>query len=216
MVYEETNTIELKEELTDEVKEEISAFLNSKGGIICVGVSKDGKKLYPFSNQRDRDEASLKVANWLRDVFFPIPSCLVEHDFNEDNILIIRVSEGPNKPYYIREKGPKPSGTFVRLGTSKRKATEFEILSMIMDSSGYRYESDVSEEQNLTFRFFDQMMEEHELPFDKRTKINLGIMSADGTFSNLGLLMSDQCPIQVKVAEYDEAMNFRLKKIFEY
>ena len=39
MIYKESETVELKEELTTDVKKEIVAFLNSKkGGVIYVGV----------------------------------------------------------------------------------------------------------------------------------------------------------------------------------
>ena len=50
MKYEESNQIELKQELNDDIKNEIVAFLNTEGGIIYVGVSDDGNPI-GFSGQ---------------------------------------------------------------------------------------------------------------------------------------------------------------------
>ena len=48
--------------------------------------------------------------------------------------MVIEVDEGKDKPYYLREKGPKPAGVYKRVGRSIRKANEDEILRMIMSS----------------------------------------------------------------------------------
>ena len=42
--------------------------------------------------------------------------------------------------------------------------------------------------------------------------IGLNLMRPKGQFTNLGLLISDQSPIAVKIAEYDDEMNFKPKK----
>ena len=41
-MYKESLSVELKRELIDEIKNEIVAFLNTKGGTIIVGVNDDG------------------------------------------------------------------------------------------------------------------------------------------------------------------------------
>ncbi len=76
-----------------------------------------------------------------------MPTHLVKHYFNENGILVIEVNEGYDKPYYLREKGPKPAGVYKRVGRSIRKVNEDEILRMIMSSKNYIYENDISEEQ---------------------------------------------------------------------
>ena len=62
---------------------------------------------------------------------------MVDFSYNEDDVLTIHVKEGDSKPYYLTEKGPKPGGTYVRVGRSKRQADDSEILTMIRDSSGW-------------------------------------------------------------------------------
>ena len=53
-MYIESNVIELKEQLVDDVKKEIVAFLNTDGGTIYVGVKDDGT-VVPFTSQKEKD-----------------------------------------------------------------------------------------------------------------------------------------------------------------
>ena len=64
----------------------------------------------------------IKVANWIQEAFYPLPSNLIKHYFNEDNVLVINVKKGEERPYYLKDKGPKPSGVYRRVGTTTRKA----------------------------------------------------------------------------------------------
>ena len=41
-MYQESETIELKRELTKNIKKEIVAFANTKGGTIYIGIDDDG------------------------------------------------------------------------------------------------------------------------------------------------------------------------------
>ena len=53
-MYCESNVIELKEQLVDDVKKEIVAFLNTDGGTIYVGVKDDGTVVPFISKKRKR------------------------------------------------------------------------------------------------------------------------------------------------------------------
>ena len=213
-MYCESSVVELKSKLTDEVKNEIIAFLNTRGGKIYVGVNDDGTISQSFIEE-DRDTLSLKLASWLQDAFYPLPSNHVTFDFNENGVLEIDVIEGNNKPYYLKDKGPKPSGVYKRVGTSIRKCNEDEILKMIMDSKAYDYESDISENQDLTFRFLNKFCDEHDISLTDKQMVTLGLRKTSGLYTNLGLLLSDESPVCVKVAEYDDQMNFKIKRTFE-
>ena len=90
--------------------------------------------------------------------FFPRPSNLVKHYFNDDNVLIIQISKGTHKPYYLREKGPKPSGVYIRVGRSKRQASEEEknIINMQIEENKMLISSNIPEignvEEHLTIK----------------------------------------------------------------
>lgn len=67
-MYQESNIVELKEVLIDEVKKEIVAFLNTNGGTIFIGV-KDDETVVPFLDQKEKDSLDCKIANWISDFF---------------------------------------------------------------------------------------------------------------------------------------------------
>ena len=212
--YIEDERTELKRELIDEVKSEIIAFLNSDGGTIYVGVDDDGS-IVGIKDDASKDKVDLKLGNWIQEAFFPKPSGLIQYYFNSDDVLVINISKGINKPYYLREKGPKPSGVYIRVGRSKRKANDDEILRMIMESHSYSYEDDISDEQDLTFKSFERTLEENDINLTPRLMHTMGLKAKSGEYTNLAYLLSDQSEIVVKVAEYDSEMNFKIKKSFK-
>ena len=188
--YYEDEKTELKKELIDEVKSEIVAFLNSEGGTVFVGVEDDGTVI-GFKDSKIKDDIDLKLGNWIQDAFFPKPSGLINFFFNEDDVLAIQISKGTSKPYYLREKGPKPSGVYIRVGRSKRRASDDEILKMIMETRRYSYEEDISDEQDLTFNAFSRVLEDNEMKLTVRVMNTLGMKSRSGKYTNLAFLLSD-------------------------
>ena len=213
-MYEESEIVELKEKLIDEIKNEIVAFLNTNGGTIYVGVKDDGT-IAPIVDQKERDIIDVKVANWIQEAIYPIPSGFIKYCFNKENVLVIEIKRGEERPYYLRDKGPKPSGVYKRVGTSTRKANESEIMLMMLDSKHYSYEEDVAEEQELSFKYFFDVCNENDIAHDKRNLRSLRILNKNDEYTNLGLLMSDQSPVVIKFAKYDKHLNFIVKKEFK-
>jgi ATP-dependent DNA helicase RecG len=117
MNYQENHSSELKEILVDEVKEEIIAFLNSDGGTLYLGVKNDGTVVGIPKDQQD--EVDLKIGNWVNDALYPPCKFLIQCSYNSDNVFVVSISEGLQKPYYLKDKGPRPSGCFIRVGSSK-------------------------------------------------------------------------------------------------
>lgn len=83
-----------------------------------------------------------------------------------------------------------------------------------METHGYSYEDDISDEQNLTFKAFKQTLEDNGLNLTPRLMNTLGL-KFKSKYTNLAYLLSDQSEIVVKVAEYDSQMNFKIKKSFK-
>lgn len=212
MKYEENCRIELKRELVDDLDKEIIAFLNAHGGTIYIGVDDDGKVV--GVPQALKDEYDEKVSSILSNNIKPNPRSKIEFSFNGENVLVIDIKEGDSKPYYLTNKGPKPSGTYIRVGRSKRPATDNEILTMIRDSSGWLWENQTSKEQGLTFDEISKIAKNKGLDFGVHKFRNLKIVNKNGEFTNLGLLVSDQNPIEVKFAVYDKNLDFKVKQEF--
>lgn len=211
MNKDENVNIEYKREFIDKIKNEIVAFLNTNGGTIYVGVNND-KTIYEPFKEIDRDKIDLEISNWLDHSIYPSTFELVKHNFTEDGILIINVLEGNHKPYYLRDKGPKPSGVFKRVGSSSRRATEEEILKMMLDSQKYIYEEDTSELQKLTFKYLSSIFDEKQIKFSIREYRTLGLLNKKNKYTNLAYLLSDQSNLVVKIARYDNNLNFLVKK----
>lgn len=104
-------------------KAEIIAFLNSDGGTIYVGVDDDGS-IVGIKDDASKDKVDLKLGNWIQEAFFPKPSGLIQYYFNSDDVLVINISKGINKPYYLREKDQNPQAyIFVLVEVSVRLMT---------------------------------------------------------------------------------------------
>lgn len=175
----------------------------------------DDGSIVGIKDDASKDKVDLKLGNWIQEAFFPKPSGLIQYYFNSDDVLVINISKGINKPYYLREKGQKTLGVYIRIGRSKRKASDDEMLRMIMEAHSYSYEDDISEEQDLTFKAFERTLEENDINLTPRLMNTMGLKIKSGEYTNLAYLLSDQSEIVVKVAEYDSEMNFKIKKSFK-
>ncbi|MCD7950950.1 MAG: putative DNA binding domain-containing protein [Erysipelotrichaceae bacterium] len=216
MKYEESNLVELKRLLDDDMKSEIISFLNSYiGGTIYVGVDDDGS-IYPLSiSQRDENES--KIINWIRDeAIYPNCSDYIKFHYNEDGVLEINIESGKEKPYYIKSKGLKPSGVYIRYGRNKTQATQQEIARMIRERDDIPYESLVSKNQNLTFITLKNKFEEMGMDFGKFKPITSGFI-IEGKYTNVAYWFSDQYQVETKMAVYQGLSRniFRSKKEYD-
>ena len=111
----ENQNVELKQEYVPEIRKEVIAFANADGGTLIIGIRKDGE----VCGIDDPDETMLQVANSLKDAIAPdiMPFVKIQTILMDGkNVVEIMVSTGTNRPYYIKEKGLKPSGVYVRKG----------------------------------------------------------------------------------------------------
>lgn len=67
MRFQETETVELKSIVLDDIKKEIIAFANCDGGTVYVGVADDGTVL----GVESADECALQISNMVRDAVKP-------------------------------------------------------------------------------------------------------------------------------------------------
>lgn len=71
----------------------------------------------------DVDQEYTRITNGIRDAIMPDVTMFVRFTIQENKVVRITVSEGSNKPYYLKGKGLKPSGVYVRQGTSSVPAS---------------------------------------------------------------------------------------------
>lgn len=77
------------------------------------------------------------------------------------------------------------------------------ITEMIKDTGGDRFETTRSLLQELTFEQTERAFQEENIRFGPEQKRSLGLIGHDGAYSNLGLLLSDQCNHTIKVAVFE-------------
>lgn len=197
-MFVENEYIEFKRELTKEIKKEIVAFANSKGGTIFIGVDDDGKAVGLKNISKDMEALSGMIHEGIKSYLTPYTTIRPIKKDDKDIIELI-VASAPNKPYYLADKGLKSSGVFVRHGNTSVPLSEEAIKQMIIE---YRdpFETNVSYIQDLHFTYLTKVFEEHGLKLDKRKYKTLNLMDNNNYYTNLGLLVSDECPYTIKCA----------------
>lgn len=194
-------TTEFKREYTDEIKKTVVAFANTSGGELLIGVEDDGSVI----GVPDVDGTMLKVTNALRDSIKPDITMFLlceKREMDGKDIVAVSVQKGTACPYYLAAKGLRPEGVFVRQGASTVPATGSAILKMIKETDGDDYEAARSLNQELTFQDAARFFAEEHIPFAQEQKCTLGLVSEDGVFTNLGLLLSDQCMHTARLAVF--------------
>lgn len=215
MKMKESPTLEFKRELTDSIKREIIAFANSQGGELYIGIDDDGTIIGLENSDKVLESASSMLHDSIQ------PDILV-HTFLEivelenKDVVKISVSRGTRRPYHLKAKGMKPSGVFIRYGTSVTNASEENIRQMIIESDGTNYETMRSLHQDLTFTEAESIFKAQNLKFGPEQMRTLGIVTEDGYYTNLGLLFSDQCEHTIKCARYlgNDKLEFQDRKEF--
>lgn len=215
MNFTESLTVEFKRELTDAIKKEIIAFANTEGGALYVGIEDDGT----VCGIDDAHFSLEKASNMIHDSILPdilVHATLSIVKINNKDVLKIVVSRGSRRPYYLKKKGLKPSGVFIRYGTSVSEASEDNIRQMIMESDGTSFESMRAMNQALTFNQTTDYFEAHHVSFTKENMQSLGLITSDIIYTNLGLLLSDQCEHTIKCARYrgEDKLDFQDRKEF--
>lgn len=198
----ENLTTELKREYTDNIKYAVVAFANTDGGKIYVGMNDDGS----VCGIESTDDTILRITNMIRDSIRPditmFTECAVE-TMEGKPVVVLTVQRGTARPYYLAGKGIRPEGVYIRQSASSVPASETAILNMIKETSGDRYEDARSISQQLTFEKAESYFAKRNLPFGDQQKRTLNIIGFDGTYTNLGMLLSDQCVHTIKMAVFD-------------
>lgn len=201
MAFVESEVVELKAEVVGDICKEVIAFANTKGGTLYIGVSNDGSVV----GVKNADQVMLQLNNMIRDSIKPDVTMFVGYEtqhVTDKDIIAVTIQKGTDRPYYLGSKGLKPSGVYVRNGTSSDPATDTAIRRMIKETDGDSFESMRSLEQNLSFEAAEKQFEKQNIPFDAAKMQTLGMISADGIYSNVALLLSDQCPSAIKAATF--------------
>ena len=214
-MYVESQYVELKSELTKEIKKEIIAFANTSGGTIYIGIDDDGKIVGIKNASKDLESLSGMIREGIRSDLTLYTKIYIERISNKD-VIIVKVESAPNKPYYLSDKGMKSSGVYLRYGTSSVPATDETIKKLLLENNSNSFEEQISNNQMLHFNYMNNLFENKNINLDETKYKTLHIKNTDNLYTNLGLLLSDECPFEIKVAIYNgnDKLEFKDRKEF--
>ena len=208
----ESERIEYKSQMIDDIYKEVIAFANTDGGVIYLGIDDKGN-LIGIDNV---DETYTRLTNGIRDAIAPDVTVIVRYVLQDNKVIQIEVAEGSYKPYYLKSKGMKPTGVYVRQGASSVQASPDQIRQMIKESDGDTYEDARCLEQDLSFHAAEIAFDRYGVEFSVEKYRALGITQND-IYTNLALLLSDQCHHTTKIAVFKDEFctEFRDSKEFD-
>ena len=206
---------QVKGTLPDSVPKEIVAFANTEGGELYVGIRNDGSVV----GVADPDDVMTRISNVAHDTILPdiMPFIQIRTvEMEGKQVVKTTIAVGTERPYYLAKEGLKPKGVYVRRGSACIPLNEAGIREMIMETSGKSYEESRSLNQELTFETFQAEMAARNIEFGTAQMKTLKMIGSDGLYTNLALLLSDQCVHTIKVAVFQGVDNavFRERKEF--
>ncbi len=212
MIFESEN-VEFKLQMVDDIYKEVIAFANTDGGVIYVGIDDSGNAV----GLDNVDETYTRITNGIRDAIQPDVTMFIKYILQDNRVIRIEVGEGSYKPYYLKAKGIKPAGVFVRQGTSSVQASPEQIRQMIKRTDGDVFENMRSVEQELTFAAASKAFAQYKVDFGEDKYISLGLRNInDDLYTNLAWIISDQCKHTTKVAVFADEANTIFKDNKEF
>ena len=212
--------IEFKENFDSKhLAKEIVAFANSQGGKIFLGISDDCN----FNGI----EINNKIKSEIQDIARKCgPSIKIKIGVF-DNVLIVEVEEGVNKPYACSQ------GFYLRSGASSQKLSRDEILDFSIQEGKIKFDEPINSDFNFKEDFDERKLEDY-LKLAGLTKnisvqdilLNLKVaklINKEIKFNNAGILFFSKDPnkffIQSKVVcvnyQTNEKVNILDRKIFD-
>ncbi len=94
----ESERIEYKSQMVDDLYKEIIAFANTEGGMIYIGIDDKGNPI----GIEDVDDTYTRLTNGIRDAILPDITMFVRYALQENKVIQVEVGEGSYKPYYLK------------------------------------------------------------------------------------------------------------------
>lgn len=209
----ESERIEYKSQMINDIYKEVIAFANTDGGIIYIGIDDRGN----LTGIDDVDETYTRLTNGIRDAIAPDVTMFVRYVLQENKVIQIEVGEGSYKPYYLKSKGMKPTGVYVRQGASSVQASSDQIRRMIKNSDGDVFEEMRAVTQELSFDEARHTFRRYKVDFSEEKYIALGLRNIhDDQYTNLAMLLSDQCRHTTKIAVFGDEANITFRDAKEF
>ena len=148
----ESKNVEFKENLPEKsikYMKSVVAFANGTGGKIIFGIADKTREVVGF----DKEDVFKKmdaIANAVSDSCEPaiIPDITLQ-TVDGKTVIVVEVSEGRQRPYYIKALG-RDGGVYVRVAGTTRLADEYMIKELLFEGSNRYYDQALCTGLNVT------------------------------------------------------------------
>lgn len=174
----------------------VSAFANSKGGIILFGVDDSTHELEGLDNVQQVAE---KITEIINARILPLPRYEI-NSFTENgkDFLELKIGDGPSNPYYLVIDGRKEA--FIRSGNQSIPAPEHILNNLILKGKNLTFDALPTDYKinDLSFTLLAATIKEKtNKKFDENKDFfSLGLANTEKELTNAGLLLSDQNPLK--------------------
>ena len=181
--------IEFKEKISG-LDKEIVAFANSSGGKIFLGI--DDKNIVQGINVTNNLKSQVQDIARNCD-----PSIIISLE-EVENILVVDVKEGKNKPYSCRE------GFYIRMGANSQKMKRDEILDFVISEGRTRFDETFTNIKDYSIDLVKDYLKRIGVneDVDKSTLVNLGVGDSNGNLNNAGILFFTKRPKSYLINAY--------------
>ena len=155
----ESKNVEFKENLPEKsikYMKSVVAFANGTGGKIIFGIADKTREVIGF----DKEDVFRKmdaIANAVSDSCEPaiIPDITLQ-TVDSKTIIVVEVSGGRQRPYYIKALG-KEAGVYVRVAGTTRPADEYMIKELMFEGSNRYFDQALCTGLNVTDEDIDAL-----------------------------------------------------------
>ena len=148
----ESKNVEFKENLPEKsikYMRSVVAFANGTGGKIIFGIADKTREVVGF----DKEDVFKKmdaIANAVSDSCEPsiIPDITLQ-TVDGKTVIVVEVSEGRQRPYYIKALG-RDGGVYVRVAGTTRLADEYMVKELLFEGSNRYYDQALCTGLNIT------------------------------------------------------------------
>ena len=135
----ENYTVDFKESPDKNLPSEVCAFANASGGKVYIGISDDNRVVGTDTSNRARSQIKDTINKIEPHLNVGLDVC--------DNIIILTVPEGTQKPYSC------PTGFYLRTGPDSQKLDRDSIIEFFQNEGRVRYDQIVRDDLPISERF---------------------------------------------------------------
>jgi ATP-dependent DNA helicase RecG len=137
----ESSTLEFKKEIpkNEQIVKTIIGFCNQQGGKLIIGIDDDGT-IVGIDEERAQEMMEYLEQCILESSFPPIFTRIYLQRIADKTLLILDVTQGSNKPYYLKKDG-REKGIYIRLGRSTLRATPDMIEELKLEARNISFDA---------------------------------------------------------------------------